>query len=177
MTERQQDLSRWLEAEDASGDWDAADARFAAVAAVWLPILEAPAGLTERIMAAMPRTAEPRWARALAGLMVSWWVRGTVGAAMLILGAAVAVVPIGQFLTLGSVLTVVAAGGHALLETVSTTWNGCVAAWPVAVSLGQTVATVTATRTAALVMLINLVLAAGAFAGLTHLLPVGEEES
>jgi hypothetical protein len=177
MTERQQDLRRWLEAEDGSGGWDAADASFASVAAAWLPMSEAPAGLTERVMAAMPRTAETGWARALAGLMASWWVRGTVGAAVLILGAAVAVVPFGQFLTLGSVLTVAAAGGAAMLETISTAWHGCVAAWPVAVSLGQAAATVVATRTAALVMLINLVLATGAFAGLTRLLPVGEEES
>ena len=87
MTERHQDLRRWLEAEEAGGDWDAADASFASVAAAWLPMSEAPAGLTERIMAAMPRTAETRWARALAGLMASWWVRSTVGAALLILGS------------------------------------------------------------------------------------------
>lgn len=177
MTHRHQDLARWLEAEEAGGDWDAADASFASLAATWLPMSEAPAGLTERIVAALPRTAETRWARALAGLMASWWVRGTVGAALLILGAGAAVAILGQFVTLGSALTLLSAGGAAVLETISTAWDGCAAAWPIVASLGQAAAAVAATRTAALVMLINLALAAGAFAGLTHLLPVAEEES
>jgi hypothetical protein len=125
----------------------------------------------------VPRSAESSWARALAGLMASWWARGTVGAAMLVLGVAATVLTLGQFITIGSVLSALTAGGGAVLEAVSTAWNACVTAWPVAVSLGQTAAMVTATRTAVLVVLINLVLAAGAFAGLTHLLPVGEEES
>jgi hypothetical protein len=177
MTERQHDVWRWLEAEEASGDWDAADARFAAVATQALPMLAVPAGLTERIMAAVPRTAKTPWARVVAGLMASWWVRGTVGAAMLVLGLAASVLTLGQFLTVGSVLSALTAGGNAVLETVSTAWNACVTAWPVAVSLGQTAAMVTATRTAVLVVIINLVLATGAFVGLTRLLAVGEEES
>lgn len=177
MTERQHDLWRWLEAEEAGGDWDAADARFAAVASGWLPMADVPPGLTGRIMAAVPRQADSLWTRALAGLMASWWVRGTVGAAMLVLGVAAAVVTLGQFVTIGSVLSALTAGGSAVFETISTAWNACVTAWPVAVSLGQTAAMVTATRTAVLVVLVNLVLATGAFIGLTRLLAVGEEES
>ena len=176
MTDRHQDLRRWLEAEEAGGDWDAADANFSAVAALWLPLADAPAGLTDQIMAAMPRAAETLWSRALAGLMASWWVRGTVGAAMLIVGVTAATVILGQFITFGSVLTAVATGGSAALGAVSTMWHGCVAAWPIAVSLGQTAAALTATRTAALVMVTNLALAAGAFAGLNHLLAIREEE-
>lgn len=176
MTERQQDLWRWLEAEEAGGDADGADASFAVVASHWLPMSDAPAGLTDRIMAALPRSAEPPWARALAGLMASWWARGTVGAAMLILGFATSAVILGQFITVGSVLTALAAGGRAALEAISTVWNGCAEAWPVVVSLGQAAAVVAGTRTAVFVMLINLVLAAGAFAGLNHLLAVREEE-
>jgi hypothetical protein len=177
MTERQQDLWRWLEAEEASGDWDAADASFAVVATQSLPMLDVPRGLTERIMAAVPRTAETPWARMLAALMASWWVRGTVGAAMLVLGIATSVLALGRFVTLGSVLSGLTAGGSAVLETISTAGNACVAAWPVAVSLSQTAAMVTVTRTAVFVVLINLVLATGAFVGLTRLLPAGEEES
>jgi hypothetical protein len=177
MIPRQQDLWRWLEAEDAGGDWESADATFAAVASRWLPLMDAPAGLTERIMAAMPRTADTPWARMLAGLLASWWVRGAVSVAMLVLGIAATAVALGQFITIGSVLTAIAAGGHAVLDAVSTTWDGCLAAWPVVVSLGQTAAMLTATRTAAFVVLINLALAMGAFAGLTRLLAVTEEES
>ena len=93
------------------------------------------------------------------------------------LGVAATAVALGQFITIGSVLTAIAAGGHAVLDAASTTWDGCVAAWPVVVSLGQTAAMLTATRTAAFVVLINLALAMGAFAGLTRLLAVTEEES
>jgi hypothetical protein len=140
-------------------------------------MLDSPQELTERIMAAVPRTAETPWARAVVGLIGSWWVRGAVGAAMLVLGIAASVLTLGQFITMGSVLSALTAGGGAVLETISTAWNASVAAWPVAVSLSHTAAMVTVTRTAVFVVLINLVLATGAFVGLTRLLPAGEEES
>ena len=177
MTQRQQDLTRWLEAEDAGGDWDAADAAFAAVASEWLPMSYAPAGLTRRIMAALPRRVETRWARAVAGVMASRWVRATTGAAILVVGAAVAVVGLGQFVTVGSLFTGLATGGHAVLDAVSMAWDACTAAWPVMTTLGQAAADVAATRIAALVILINLVLATGAFAGLSRLRVFSEEES
>jgi hypothetical protein len=176
MTSRPHDLSEWLAEEEAGGAWDDADAKFAAVAAVWLPMAEVPAGLSGRIMAAIPRAADSRWARVLGGLLASWWVRGTVGVAMLVLGAAAAVVTIGQIFTVGAVVTVVIAAGHGALAAASAALHGGVAAWTVAVSLGQAAATVTATRTSSLIMLANLALAAGAFAGLTRLLPAREEE-
>jgi hypothetical protein len=96
---------------------------------------------------------------------------------MLVLGIAASVLTLGPFVTFGSVLSGMTAGGDAVLETISTAWNACVAAWPVAVSLSQTAAMVTVTRTAVFVVLINLVLATGAFVGLTRLLPAGEEKS
>ncbi len=176
MTERHQELSRWLEAEEAGADWDAADASFSTVASRWLPLEEAPAGLTGRIMAAMPRAAETPWSRALAGLLASWWARGAVGAAMLVLGVGVAAVILGQFITFSAALYALSAGGSAALAAVSTMWHTCAAAWPIAVSLGQAAGELAATRTAALVVFVNLALAAGAFAGLNRLLAVREEE-
>ncbi len=177
MTGRQQDLWRWLEAENEAGDRDAADTLFAAVASARLPLLDVPAGLTERIMSAAARSASARPARWLAGLMASRWTRAAVGAALLILGAAVAIVGLGQFITVGAMLTAVWTGGRAVLDTVSTAWTACTTAWPVMVSLGQTAAAVTATRTAVLLILANVVLATGAFAGLSRLLSSREEES
>ncbi len=177
MTDRQQDLARWLEAEDAGGDWDAADVAFRAVASAWLPMAAVPAGLCERIVAARARTAESRWARVIAGVLASRWTRAGVSAAVLVLGAAVAVVGLGQWLTLGALLDALSVGGHAVLETMSMAWNACAAAWPVMVSLGQAAADVAASRTAALVILANLALATGAFAGLSRLHVFSEEES
>ena len=80
-------------------------------------------------------------------------------------------------MTLGSALTLLSAGGAAVLETISTAWNGCVAAWPIVASLGQAAADVATTRTAVLVILVNLALATGAFAGLSRLHVFSEEES
>jgi hypothetical protein len=177
MTERPHDLSEWLEVE-ANDAWDDADASFAAVAAVWLPRSEVPAGLSARIMAAIPRTAGNRWAQVLAGLLASWWVRGTVGAAMVVLGAALATITPGQLWTFGTFsVTTMAAVGHGVMTSVSAALSSGVAAWSVAASLGQAAAVITATKTTSLVMVANLALAAGAFAGLTRLLTPGGEDS
>lgn len=176
MTERQHDLSEWLEAE-ARDAWDDADARFAAVAAVWLTRAEGPAGLSERVMAAIPGAPGRRFARLLAGLLASWWVRGTVGAAVLILGAGLATVTPGQIVTFGVfVATTVAALSHGVLASVSAAVSGAIATWSLAASLGQATAVITATRTTALFIVANLALAASAFAGLTRLLAPGEED-
>ncbi len=175
MTERHEDLRRWMAAEESGGDWDAADATFAAVASAWLPMSDVPTGLSARILAATARPADSRWTRLVAAMLASWWVRGTVGVAMLVLGAAAALVTIGQFITVGAAVTALAAVGHGALAAASFAWHGCATAWPVAVSIGQAAAAVTATRTVALVILINLALAAGAFAGLTHMLTAREE--
>ncbi len=177
MTDRQQDLARWLEAEEAGDDWDAADAAFRAVASAWLPLSAVPAGLTARIMAVRPQAAESRWARAFAGVLASRWTRAAVGATLLILGAAVAVVGLGQWITLGALLEALSVGSHAVLDTMSMAWGACAAAWPVMVSLGRAAADVAASRTAALVILANLALATGAFAGLSRLHVFSEEES
>jgi hypothetical protein len=176
MTERQHDLSEWLEAE-ARDAWDDADARFAAVAAVWLTRADVPAGLSARVMAAIPGTVGSRWAGALAGLLASWWVRGTVGAAVLILGAGLATVTPGQIVTFGMfVATTLGSLSHGVLASVSAAVSGTIAAWSVAASLGQATAVITATRTTALFIVANLALATAAFAGLTRLLAPGEED-
>jgi hypothetical protein len=177
MTERQHDLSEWLEAE-ARDAWDDADASFAAVAALSLPRSEVPTGLSARVMAAIPRTVGYRWARALAGLLASFWVKGTVGAAMVVLGAALATITPGQLWTFGTFFVAsLAAAGHGVVVSVSAAFSSGVAAWSVAASLGQAAAVLTTTKTTSLVMVANLALAAGAFAGLTRLLTPGEEDS
>jgi hypothetical protein len=177
MTEPTHNLFEWLEAE--AGDaWDEADAAFAAVAAVSLPRSEAPTGLSARIMAAIPRTKQNRWARVAAGLLASWWVRGAVGAAMLVLGIALATITPGQVWMFGAFcLAALAAAGQAVTTAVSAALSSGLAAWSVAASLGQATAAIVATRTTSLLMVANLALAAGALAGLTHLLAPGEERS
>ncbi len=178
MSENQPDnLAEWLDAE-AGGSWDEADARFAAVAASWLPMSEVPAGLSERIMAAIPRTTGTRWARVTSDLLASWWVRATVGAAMLVLGVVLALVSAGQVFTFGAALvTTVARLGHVAATSLSAALGVWVAFWTVLVSLGRAAVVVTATRTASLVIVANLGLAALAFAGLTRLLAPMEEGS
>jgi hypothetical protein len=175
MTDRNDDLGRWLAAEEAGGEWDDADARFAAVASTWLPLAAAPSGLAARIMAAVPRPTVSPWARLLAALLASWWVRGTVGAALLVLGTAAAVVIIGQGITVVSAITALSIFGRGALAAVTTAWHAFTTVWPLASSLGDAAVTVAATPTVATVMLVNLALAAGALAGLTRMLAAGEE--
>jgi hypothetical protein len=177
MTERQDALFAWLEAE--TGDaWDDADASFAAAAARWLPRSEAPAGLAARIMAAIPPARESRWSTLLFNLLASWWVRGTVATAVLVLGATLATVTPGQIWTVGTLLlTTLTAAGHGVTTSVSAAFSSGLAAWSLAASLGRAAAVIAATKTNALLLVANMALAAGAFAGLTRLLAPGEESS
>jgi hypothetical protein len=177
MAEKPQNLARWLEAEEPGTDWDAADAHFADVAAAWLPMADAPAGLASRVMAALPLPArESALSRALSGLTASWWARASIAAASVLLGAVAAILVLGPLPGVDTVMAAMGAAGRGAVAAASLAWHAWTAAWPVVASLGQTAATLSATPSAAILVFLNLVLAAGSLAGLSRLLALGKEE-
>lgn len=169
------DLARWLAAEQA-GASDEADALFAMVVARHLPLLPEPDGLAERISAAVPRGA---WARSLAtfaGLAGARWVRATVVAAVAVLAAAFGAVSPGQLFAAAAASVEAAAwlahGVSAGLTAAVYVWGG---SWSLLVNLGQAATLVASSGIVPMLIAANLLIACGAFAGLSRLLSLREE--
>ncbi len=176
MSDRRQDLSCWLDAE-ARGASDEADARLAALASAWLPRAQPPAGFAARVMAALPAAADSRLVRVPAGLLASWWGKGAVGTAVVVLGACLAALTPAQIWAAGGLgLTVLVAAARTAAAASSAVMGGAASAWAVLWSLGRAANATVATGTAPLIIVANLALASAAIAGLARLLALGKEE-
>jgi len=166
-------LTKWLVAEGADA-LDEADRQFAALAAVHLDRLEAPAGLADRVLKALP--AGTLVARPMFDLAASWWARGTALASLVLLGLGLAWVSPRHAASLGleglSAAARVLDDGLASLTAAVGVWK---ATLEVLATLGQAAGHVVTTGMMPLLVAANLVVAFAAFAGLRRLLPPREE--
>jgi hypothetical protein len=176
MSDRDMDeLARWIAAEQ-EAPWDEADALFAAVASRYLPVTDAPPGLSARIMAAIPRRAATPWTRASEELAASRWARATLIAALVVLGIALSAVSASQFFDVAAAsVETLARIAHGLSTSLSAAVGVFVASWTLLNSLGRAATVVTTTGAAPVVIAANLLLACLAFAGLSRLLAPREE--
>ena len=160
-------VREWLDAERA-GHPEEADRRFRAVAAA-LPRLQPSAGFADAVMAraglALPRP--DFWA--------SWWVRGAIATAMLMVGVLAVSLPAAawfdallastQHVALG--LGQVSAGGRAWVGSALAVWAG----------LGQAASTVGRLMAAPgplMLLALNFAVAVAAFCALRRLMPLQE---
>jgi hypothetical protein len=176
MSERDMDeLDRWLAAEQAEA-FDEADALFAAVAQRHLPLLQTPAGLSAAILASLPRTRTSRWFAPLLDLGVPRWARATVAASVVVLGAALAMLSLGQLVAFWSwsveALAHAATGTVAALAAVA---GICSAAVALLGDLGRAAMVVVSSGAAPALIVANVLVASLAFLGLSRLMSPGEE--
>ena len=169
------ELARWLAAEQAESG-DDADALFAAVASRHLPLLPEPAGLTARIMAALPRKATAGRLGEVLDVAGSWWVRATVAAAVGVLGVAFATISLGQLLDFSArSVEALARLTSGLATSLSAAVGVCGVAWAVLMNLGRAAIVVASSGSAPVLIGANVLLACLAFAGLSRLLSPREE--
>jgi hypothetical protein len=176
MTDRNTDeLAQWMAAEQGES-WDEADALFAGVASRYLSLTEAPAGLSMRVMAAMPHRAASLNARAMVDVAGSWWTRLTVAAALAVLGAALSAVSAGQLFDLAAVVVSATARlTHGVLTSLSAALGVWGVSWTLLTNLGRAAMLVTTSGPAPALIVASLFLAIASFAGLTRLLAPREE--
>jgi hypothetical protein len=176
MTDRNMDeLARWMAAEQGAS-WDEADALFAGVASRYLPLTEAPAGLTVRIMAAVPHRAASLNARAMGDVASSWWGRLTVAAALAVLGAALSAVSAGQLFDLAAfAVEALARISHGVSTSLTAALGIWGVSWTLLMSLGRAAMLVTTSGAVPALIAASLLLAITSFAGLTRLLAPREE--
>jgi hypothetical protein len=176
MSDRDMDeLARWMAAEQGES-WDDADALFATLASRYLPLGEAPAGLSGRIFAAIPRQVAVSRFPAFADFIRSWWARATVAASVLVLGLALGALRPGQLFAFAPHAIEVSAR---LVHGVSASLTAALGLWGVSWSLlgdlGHAAIVVTTSGQAPTLIGASLLLACAAFAGLTRLLSPREE--
>lgn len=169
------DLARWLEAEREEA-FEEADLLFARVAKAHLLTAEVPAGLTTRVIAAIPVRAKAT------GLVLtwaaSWWGRLSITACLVTLGVAFAVssprslveFAVHSAASLASLAGLAVSAGAAALHLGDATWT-------LLGSLGRAAAAVATTAPFVTVVVANLCLASAAFFGLKRLLAPRQEYS
>jgi hypothetical protein len=170
-----EELGRWLAAERA-GALDEADVLFAAVASRHLPLLQAPAGLSAAVLAAVPRRSEAGRFAAVFELVGSWWVRATVAAAVGVLGIALATLSLSQLLAFSSwSVEGLARLAHGASAALAAAIGVCGAALTLIVDLGRAAMLVAGSGAAPAVIAANVLVAGLAFLGLSRLLSAREE--
>ncbi len=176
MSDKDMDeLARWLAAEQ-EAPWDDADALFATVASRYLPPAGAPANLSARIMAALPRQAASPWMRMTVDLAASWSARATLVGALVVLGISLSAVSASRFFDVAAAsVEILARIAHGVSTSLSAAVGVFVASWTLLTSLGRAAIVVTTTGAAPIVIAANLLLACLAFAGLSRLLAPQEE--
>jgi hypothetical protein len=176
MIDRDMDeLARWMAAEQ-DAPWDEADVLFAAVASRNLPVADAPASLSARIMAALPPHPVSPWAGATVALAASWWARATLVAALVVLGLSLSAASASRVFEVAAASVETLAGiAHGASTALSAAIGVFVASWELLTSLGQAAIVVTTTGAAPVVIAANLLLACLTFAGLSRLLVRQEE--
>jgi hypothetical protein len=166
-------LAEWLNAEGAAPS-DEADRLFAAVASVHLRRLDAPAGLAERVLAALPAGSLAPWP--VFDLASSLWVRLTAFASVTVLGVGLAVVSPRHLVApaVDAVAVMVR-----LVDDTAASLGAAVGVWKASLellaALGQAAGHVATTGTMPLLIAANLAVASAAFAGLRRLLTPREE--
>jgi len=177
MSHRDDDtLAKWLDAElNGAPDDPAADRLFASLASVHLTRFDAPAGLSARIVAALPAGAFLP-ARPAFDWAASRLVRLTLLAAVVLLGLALALVSPRQLLPLAADATALAAR---LLHDGLASLGAAVGVWKASLdlfaALGQAAAVTVTTGFMPLLVAANLAVATAAFVGLKRLLTPREE--
>ena len=168
-TDDRLNVRAWLEAEQA-GQVDEADRRFRVLTVV-LPRLEASLGFVDRVLDRMGT----RWAPA-GSVWTGWWLRGMVAASVVTLGAVLGSWSVRAvlFTVLASIQTVAwalgqaVAGAQAWIGTALTVWDGVAHA-------GIVVGRLLVAPGPALMLTLNLAVAASAVAALQRLLARQED--
>jgi hypothetical protein len=164
-----EELAKWLAAEE-SGALGEAEALFSVLYARFLPPLEAPPGLRDRILA----TARGRGPAFDPGLF--WWTRVLVASALGVLGAALAVISPGRAVDLAAELAAVAARlGYSAATMAGAALNLAAGSLGVMSDLANATAMLVTTGAGPIVIVANLLLAMGSFVGLKRLLAPREE--